>query len=217
MNSTTGSGPQAILGGTFNPIHFGHLRCAIELTEQLGLEQTRLMPSAQPPHRAQPSCSASHRAAMVELAVAEESLLRCDQRELKRSGPSYTIDSLCELRKELGPDVSLSLAMGLDALHGLASWHCWESLLDHAHIVVMTRPGWALPAQGQVAEWLDRHKTNRRDAITELPNGNVWLQELRPLPISSTEIRSLLQSGQSARYLLPESVLDYIQSNELYV
>ena len=81
----------------------------------------------------------------------------------------------------------------------------------------MTRPGWALPAQGQVAEWLNRHKTTRREAITELPSGNVWLQELRPLPISSTEIRSLLQSGKSARYLLPESVLDYIQSNELYV
>jgi nicotinate-nucleotide adenylyltransferase len=217
LNITAGSGPQAILGGTFNPIHFGHLRCAMELTEQLELVQTRLMPSAQPPHREQPTCSAGHRAAMVELAVAEESRLTCDRRELKRSGPSYTVDSLSELRSELGPDVSLSLAMGLDAIHGLASWHRWQSLLGHAHIVIMTRPGWALPAQGPVAEWLDQHKTTRREEITELPSGKVWLLELRPLPISSTEIRSLLQSGQSARYLLPESVLDYIRSNALYV
>ena len=114
-----------ILGGTFNPVHYGHLRSALELVERLQLAQLRLMPSAEPPHRDAPQCSAFHRAAMVELAVAGEARLVCDARELKRAGKSYTIDSLIELRAELGSGTGLCLVMGCDAVLGITQWHRW--------------------------------------------------------------------------------------------
>jgi nicotinate-nucleotide adenylyltransferase len=208
--------PVGILGGTFNPVHYGHLRSALELVERLQLHQLRLMPCAEPPHREAPSCSAAHRAAMVKLAVAGEPRLACDARELQRSGKSYTIDSLQELREELGAGQSLCLVMGCDAVLGITRWHRWQELLDWAHIVVIARPGWNLPGSGVVADWLGNHRLESSQALQQRSAGGVIIEELRPLAISSTEIRGLMQEGQSARYLLPEPVLDYIQMHSLY-
>jgi nicotinate-nucleotide adenylyltransferase len=208
--------PVGILGGTFNPVHYGHLRSALELVERLQLHQLRLMPCAVPPHREAPSCSAAHRAAMVKLAVAGEPRLACDARELQRSGKSYTIDSLQELRAELGAGQSLCLVMGCDAVLGITRWHRWQELLDWAHIVVIARPGWDLPGSGLVAEWLGSHRLESLQALQQRSAGGIIIEELRPLAISSTEIRGLMQEGQSARYLLPEPVLDYIQLHSLY-
>ena len=139
-----------VFGGTFNPVHYGHLRSALELVERLGLEQLRLMPSAQPPHRQAPACSAEHRAAMVALAVEGEPRLACDMRELQRPGESYTIDSLIELRGELGTRIGLCMVLGCDAVLGITQWRRWQELLDWAHIVVIARPGWTLPDTGDV-------------------------------------------------------------------
>ena len=208
--------PVGILGGTFNPVHYGHLRSALELVERLQLHQLRLMPCAVPPHREAPSCSAAHRAAMVKLAVAGEPRLACDARELQRSGKSYTIDSLQELREELGAGQSLCLVMGCDAVLGITRWHRWQELLDWAHIVVIARPGWNLPGSGVVADWLGNHRLESSQALQQRSAGGIIIEELRPLAISSTEIRGLMQEGQSARYLLPEPVLDYIQMHSLY-
>ena len=205
-----------VFGGTFNPVHYGHLRSALELVERLDLDHLDMMPCAVPPHRETPSCDASHRAAMVELAVAGEARLGCDSRELRRPGNSYTIDSLIELRGELGAEHSLCLVMGCDALLGITSWHRWQELLDWAHIVVIARPGWHLPGSGTVAEWLSTHALAHPGALAEQPAGGILLQELRPLDISSTEIRELLSAGRSARYLLPEPVLEYIEAHGLY-
>lgn len=213
---STASAPVGVLGGTFNPIHYGHLRSALELVECLGLDHLRLMPCAVPAHRAAPNCSARERAAMVELAVASESRLVCDPRELRREGPSYTIDSLEELRREFGSGRSLCLVMGCDALIGIDSWHRWQELLDTAHIVVIARPGWQLPATGVVADWLAQHREQTPQALHSRPSGCVLVKELRPLAISSSEIRHLLESAKSARYLLPESVIDYIEQHALY-
>jgi nicotinate-nucleotide adenylyltransferase len=210
------AGPVAVLGGTFNPVHFGHLRSAVELVEHLGLAQLRLMPAAVPPHRELPGCSAEHRAAMVELAIRGESRLLCDRRELARSGPSYSIDSLIELRAELGADTPVLLVIGCDALLGLADWHRWRELLDYAHIVVLARPGWQLPEAGELGAWLARHRAADQCPLREAPSGCVHVEALRPLDISATEIRALLQSGKSVRYLLPEPVLDYIATHGLY-
>jgi len=210
-------GPLAVLGGTFNPVHYGHLRSAVELVEHLGFAELRLMPCASPPHRDTPTCSAEHRAAMVELAVAGESTLACDRRELNRAGPSYTIDSLRELRAERGAADSLCLVMGCDAFLAIDSWRDWQRLLELAHIVVIGRPGWQLPTTGPVAAWLTTHRAHSAAALAAAPAGTIHIEELRPLAISSTEIRSLLQSGNSVRYLLPESVIDYIQSHGLYI
>lgn len=207
--------PVGVLGGTFNPVHYGHLRSALELVERLQLQQLRLMPCAVPPHREAPACSAQHRAAMVDLAVAGEPRLACDSRELQREGKSYTIDSLIELRDELGADLGLYLVMGCDAVLTIDAWHRWRELLDWAHIVVIARPGWHLPQSGTVARWLASHQLPAAAAL-ERPAGGIIVEELRPLAISATEIRDLLTAGRSARYLLPEPVLDYIESHRLY-
>jgi nicotinate-nucleotide adenylyltransferase len=191
-----------VFGGTFNPVHYGHLRSALELVEQLSLEQLRLMPCAVPPHREAPLCSAEHRAAMVELAV--------------REGPSYTLDSLLELRAELGAERSLCLVMGCDALLNVRSWHRWQELLEYAHIVVLARPGWQLPGEGEVANWLATNRLDDRRLLAQRAAGGIVLEELRPLDISSTEIRKYLKEGRSARYLLPEPVLEYIRQHKLY-
>ena len=209
--------PVGVFGGTFDPIHYGHLRSALELIECLGLEQLRLMPCAQPPHRDAAACTAAQRAAMVELAVVGEPQLLCDTRELQREGLSYTIDSLIELRSELGEDKSLSLIMGCDALIKIDTWHRWQELLDWAHIVVIARPGWRLPHSGPVAQWIEIHGQQDVGSLAQRAAGSLFVKELRPLDISSTEIRELIAAGRSVRYLLPEPVLDYIESHHLYL
>lgn len=208
--------PVGVFGGTFDPVHYGHLRSALELVERLGLQELRLMPCSVPPHRGTPGCSADDRAAMVALAVDGEPRLRCDTRELDRPGVSYSIDSLLELREELGGGHSLCMVMGCDALLGITGWKRWQELVDVAHIVVMARPGWTLPAEGAVAHWLDRHRSDTDDVLRTAACGSVLVQELRPLAISSTEIRQLLAEGRSPRFLLPGPVLDYIQDRQLY-
>ncbi len=213
---STSEAPIGVFGGTFNPIHYGHLRSALELVEHLELEHLRLMPCATPVHREAPDCLASHRAAMVGLAVRDEPRLHCDPRELDREGPSYTIVSLHEIRAELGPQRGLCLVMGFDAMLKLDTWHRWQELLDVAHIVAIARPGWELPKSGVVAEWIDRHRMTGAEALRLRPCGGIFVEELRPLAISSTEIRAMLRAGMSARYLLPESVLNYIEEHQLY-
>lgn len=209
------SGAVAVFGGTFNPIHFGHLRSALELLEQLPISQLRFMPAQQPPHRDLPEVSAGDRAAMVELAIAGEPRFYCDRRELEREGPSYTADSLLALRAELGTAQPLALVMGCDALLGLTGWYRWEQLLDLAHILVLARPGWSMPEHGELALLLSERAGKAGDLVTR-PAGTVITQTLRPQDISATSIRALLQSGLSARYLLPDSVLDYITRHRLY-
>ena len=208
--------PLGVFGGTFNPVHYGHLRSALELVERLDLAELRLMPSALPPHRAAPNCSAEDRAAMVELAVADEPRLTCDSRELARPGPSYTSDSLAELRAELGAERSLCMVLGCDAVLDIDSWHRWTELLDLAHIIVLARPGWTLPVAGVVADWLHAHALPDGAALVAQPRGGILVQELRPLDIASTEMRELLAAGNSIRYLTPQSVLEYIDARQLY-
>jgi nicotinate-nucleotide adenylyltransferase len=144
----------ALFGGTFDPVHFGHLRSAVELVETLDLRELRFMPAAIPPHREAPLASGEHRAAMLELAIDGEPRLRCDRRELQRDGPSYSVLSLEELRGELGERQSLALVMGADALLSLPAWHRWRDILDLAHVIAIARPGWAWPESGAVAALL---------------------------------------------------------------
>jgi nicotinate-nucleotide adenylyltransferase len=205
--------------GTFNPIHFGHLRSAMELLDELPLAQLRFVPAAVPPHRELPQVAARHRAAMVEAAIAGETRLICDRRELARSGPSYTYDTLLELREELGPEQPLALLMGCDALLRLPQWHRWEELLSQTHLVVMARPGWEFPSAGPVAELLLAYEVDsaaQPSVLLQKPSGSVLSITLRPQHISSTAIRALLQSGKSARYLIPDAVLEYITEHHLY-
>jgi nicotinate-nucleotide adenylyltransferase len=209
-------GPIGVFGGTYNPVHFGHLRSALELRERLNLAEVRLMPAAQPPHREPPSCTAELRAEMVALAVDSEPGLVCDTRELLRDGPSYSIDSLLELRAELGPERGICLILGADALQGLPHWHRWQELIEQAHIVAMARPGWQMPTEGIVADWIQRHARADRSVVHREPCGAVLVEALRPLDISSTDIRQLVAAGHSPRYLLPDGVWSKIKSAGLY-
>lgn len=205
-----------MFGGTFDPIHHGHLRSAVELVEGLGLECLHLVPCATPPHRERPNCPATCRADMVELAIRGESRLICDRRELQREGPSWTVDSLLELRDEYGEHRPLCLVVGCDALLGLPQWHRWQELLALAHVVVIARPGWELPQRGKMADWLGHHRLMDATALCRRPGGGVLVQVLRPLPISATEIRRLCATAHSPRFLLPDAVLEYIVDNGLY-
>ncbi|BBM02142.1 nicotinate-nucleotide adenylyltransferase [Microbulbifer sp. GL-2] len=211
----------ALFGGTFDPVHFGHLRMALELRQALGFDEMRLLPSHQPRHRQTPGVSSHQRCAMLALGLQGCDELQLDERELLRGGDTYTVDTLEELRAELGPQVSLSFCMGLDSLLSLHRWHRWQRLLELAHLVVVTRPGWQLPevneANGnpELAELLLQHRGTLAD-LHELASGRLVLREQTMLPISATQIRQLLGSGQSPRFLLPATVLQYIEDHQLY-
>ena len=205
-----------LFGGTFDPVHLGHLRLALEAAESLGLEQVRLLPCHRPPHRNNPQVDSRQRAEMLHLAMGASSLLSVDERELGREGPSYTLETLQQLRAELGPDVSLVWILGSDAFAHLEAWHRWRELLDWAHLLVVRRPGYALPEQGVLRDWWQAHKAECDDALELAPAGSILVRELRLLPISATEIRALAEAGRSPAYLVPERVGVYMQKHGLY-
>ncbi|MCO1335221.1 nicotinate-nucleotide adenylyltransferase [Microbulbifer sp. OS29] len=210
----------ALFGGTFDPVHFGHLRMALELRQLLNFDEMRLLPSHQPCHRQTPGVSSHHRSEMLALALQGCDELQLDRRELKRGGATYTVDTLEELRGELGSKVSITFCMGLDSLLSLHRWHRWERLLELAHLVVVTRPGWHLPdgdseEHRPLLELLARHRGRVADLHTKT-FGCLLLREQSMLPISATQIRELIRSGQSPRYLLPVTVLQYIENHQLY-
>ena len=204
-----------IFGGTFDPVHIGHLRSALEVAEFMALDQLRLIPSARPPHRETPQVSARDRLAMVELAVAGLPPLRVDDRELKRNKPSYSIDTLESLRAELAADDQLFLVLGWDAFCGLPSWHRWEELLEHCHILVLQRPDADSEAPETLRNLLAARSLNDPLAL-EGPGGQISFIWQTPLAVSATHIRTLLASGRSARFLLPDAVLTYIHAHGLY-
>lgn len=205
-----------IFGGTFDPVHLGHLRLALELKQQLQLDDMRLMPCHLPPHRQQPGASSEQRVAMLQLALANCPELGVDLRELNRPQASYTVDSLSELRAELGPEASLVFCLGADSFAGLASWHRWQELLGLAHLAVVERPGWGFPETGPVAELLVRHQALPAQLQQHAAGAIVRLAP-RLLPVSATEVRQLVTSGQSPQFLLPDSVWQYIRAQRLYL
>ena len=204
-----------LLGGTFDPIHYGHLRGALEVRDCLALDELRLIPSARPPHRDQPGASADQRLEMVRLAVGEHSGLRVDDRELRRDAPSFTADTLESLRSELGNTVTLFMIVGWDAFCGLPGWHRWEALLQLASLVVLQRPEQNQDLPEVLKDLLAaRAISDPRQANAR--HGQILCLSQTPLAISATHIRTLIAGGQSPRFLLPDAVLDYIETNGLY-
>ncbi|HMA11636.1 MAG TPA: nicotinate-nucleotide adenylyltransferase [Steroidobacteraceae bacterium] len=206
--------PIGIFGGTFDPIHFGHLRLAEEMAEAIGLDRVLFIPAGQPPHRGAPRTAAAHRLEMVRRAVAGNPRFEADAREVNRPCPSYTVDTLSELRAELGNERPLWLLLGADAFLGLPSWHEWRRLFELAHIAVAARPGTQLLTSDAMPEELKNEVLPRRAAAG--PAGSVQLLQTTPLDISATAIRDTLAGHGSARYLLPDAVLDYIHEHQLY-
>lgn len=204
-----------IFGGTFDPIHLGHLRLALELKQLLALDEMHLLPCYLPPHRAAPGASAKQRVDMLQLALQDCRELQVDTRELQRDKPSYTLDTLMELRAEVGAQTSLSLCMGMDSFCTLDTWYEWQQLIRLAHIVVVERPGYELPTIGPVAELVRRHGADVT-ALKSAAMGAVVIVAPRLLPVSATEIRAQLTAGQSPQFLLPDAVLNYIHAQQLY-
>lgn len=205
-----------LFGGTFDPVHIGHLRTSVELRKILGLSEMRLIPNANPPHRIQPEATAKHRLAMLKLALEDEPGLVADDRELRREGLSYTLDTLAEIRAEIGAETPLCLCIGMDSLVNLNQWHRWRELTDLAHIVAAARPGWHLPQGGEVLEFIHAHRVTDKEQLQGQPAGKILIRELTLLPVSATGIRQALQRGESIRYLVPDKVIDYIRQHQLY-
>ncbi|HHJ80383.1 MAG TPA: nicotinate-nucleotide adenylyltransferase [Candidatus Tenderia electrophaga] len=205
-----------VFGGTFDPVHFGHLRPLLEVQQALGLAEVRLIPCYIPPHRGVPGASAEQRLAMLQLAAADTPGFVVDQRELQRGGPSYMIDTLQSLRDELGAEQALCLILGLDAFVALDGWHQWSRLIELAHIVVMQRPGGVLPNTGAVAELVDQTLALDVAELQQQPAGRVYFQSVTQLDISATAIREQLSHDQDIRFLMPDSVRHYIETHGLY-
>ena len=198
-----------ILGGTFDPIHYGHLRPALDIMRQVGLSEVRFIPNRIPPHRETPSLSDEQRAELVQLAISNRPEFVFDGRELQRDGPSYMVDTLQSLKDDF-PDSTLCLIMGMDAFNGLPQWHRWQSILKLCHIIVTTRPGAALPAFSLRAPLCD-NINKAPESLLQRSFGQILLQSVTQLDISASQIRNYLSLGHSTQYLLPETVRDKLE------
>ncbi|MES1924813.1 nicotinate-nucleotide adenylyltransferase [Salinisphaera sp. T31B1] len=208
--------PVGVLGGTFDPVHNGHLRLAMEMAIALGMDHVRLVPCARPPHRNAPTASPGQRAKWIRVAVSIEPRLRLDDRELLRSGPSYTVDTLASMRTEM-PDTPLCLIMGRDVFAHLPKWHQWERLFDSAHIVLIDRPDIQTELHPEAEKTLASRAVDDVRHLHDELSGHIYSYAPPPLAISASRIRDLLGAGESPRYLLPTAVLDDIMDAGVYM
>lgn len=209
-----------LFGGTFDPVHFGHLRLATELAEAFHLERVIFIPAGLPYHRGRSAhASSDQRLTMLKLATGRDARFGVDERELRRSGPTYTYDTLVEIRKERGPDAPLVFLAGSDAFAGIDTWHRWMELFELAHFAVAIRAGdehWFSKGPGAFpkAIW-PRITLNLRELLGS-PAGKVMTFSMTPLAISSTAVRTLAGEGASIRYLTPDPVAEFVRSHQLY-
>jgi nicotinate-nucleotide adenylyltransferase len=185
-----------IFGGTFDPVHNGHITLALDIQNHLHLDEMRLVPCRLPPHRALPSASDEQRLLMLQLAAANTGL-QIDDQELKRAGPSYTIHTLEKLRKDFGPDCCIVLCMGMDAFASLATWHRWQSLLELAHIAVVSRADFMAPLDQRILDLLKQHQVLTANDLRRQATGKIYLTQLSQIPVSSTAIRHMLATNVS--------------------
>ncbi|MCK5871671.1 MAG: nicotinate-nucleotide adenylyltransferase [Methylococcales bacterium] len=201
-----------IYGGTFNPIHYGHLRTALEIKEILNLSEIRFIPCAQPALKDQPLVSAKARFEMVQLAIEAQAGFKGDDRELERQGVSYMVDTLASLRVSF-PQQPLVLLLGMDAFEQLTQWSRWQRVFDYAHIVVMSRPK---NPQRVLTDFFKQRLIKDSALLKQHTCGKLYFQKVTPLAISSTAIRKLFAQEKSPRFLMPDNVIDYIQQHKIY-
>ena len=198
-----------IYGGTFDPVHYGHLRTALEVKEAISLNEVRFIPCRLPPHRREPCFNPRQRLEFLKIATADQPGFMVDTRELKRPGPSYMVDTLTSLRQEIG-DRPMCLIVGLDAFLALPTWHRWEDLFDLAHLVVMDRPGYRPQWQPSLKPHVESRTADESTMLQNRPAGRVFFLRVTRLEISGTHIRQCLAAGRNPRYLLPDQVLALI-------
>jgi nicotinate-nucleotide adenylyltransferase len=209
------SEPIGLFGGTFDPIHYGHLRTAFELWQSLRLAQVRFLPTGSPPHREPSLASAELRLQMVQAAIAGIGAFVADDREMRRTGVSYSVDTLFDLRREY-PDRSLCLLLGMDAFLGMPNWHRWREIFELAHVVVAHRPGWKAPITGPLGEVMVDRGTGSVRELHAAPAGRVYVHAVTQLEISSTELRQLILGGRDLKFLVPEPVRELIATSGCY-
>ncbi|MCB2264212.1 MAG: nicotinate-nucleotide adenylyltransferase [Candidatus Thiosymbion ectosymbiont of Robbea hypermnestra] len=205
-----------VFGGTFDPIHFGHLRPALELLQGLPLREIRFVPLRTAVHRTQPVATAAQRLAMVRAAVAGQPGFVADDRELRRTGDSYSYDTLASLRAELGPRLPICLLTGRDAFAELPTWYRWRDIADLAHWVVMRRPGADAATDPELRHWMAPRLATDPAVLPRTPGGRVLFRDVTQLDISATAIRARIALGLSPGFLLPEGVLAFIEREGLY-
>jgi nicotinate-nucleotide adenylyltransferase len=209
------AGVTGLFGGTFDPVHIGHLRTAYELRAQLAIDRVHFIPAAVPPHRPQPVASAKWRVAMLEAALAGDADAIVDRRELERDGPSWTVDTAASVRAEM-PAHALCLLLGMDAFLGLPDWRDWERLLDLVNIVVARRPGAELPVAGPLGDLLaERRVMDPATGVWELA-GQIVIQDVTQLEIAATDLRAGIRRGLTPKYLVPEAVWHIIVTSGCY-
>lgn len=207
-----------IYGGTFDPIHYGHLRIMEELSNSIDWDRVYFVPSGSPRLRNAPVASRDHRSAMVSLAIQGNRKFMLDDREIKRAGISTTVESLQEYRSEYGHATALCFIMGMDVFENIHQWHNWRELFNLCHLIIVNRPGSAslMTLHHDIKEELNARHVLTVDHFRYRSHGSIYMAQTPLLEISATQIRTLLTAGRSIRYLLPDAVLDYIQSNHLY-
>lgn len=211
---TAAAGAMGVFGGAFDPVHFGHLRTALELLEYARLAEMRFIPTGNPPHREPPQADGAARLALLRAAIEGEPRFTADDRELRRDGPSWTVDTLAELRAEF-PGRPLCLVVGMDAFLGLEQWHRWEQLLELAHLLVAHRPGWAAPEAGALGALLRDRRVDGA-ALAASPAGRIAVCAVTQLEISSSAIRELARAGREPRYLVPDPVCRLLAASGCY-
>lgn len=213
----------AILGGTFDPIHFGHLRPAVEIYEKLSLTELRFIPSAKPPHRWQPEASAEHRLKMVKKAIKPFPDFVLDDREYTRlqehNVSSFTIDTVLSIREEIGENTALGMIVGMDAFQSFTSWRDWHDILNTVHLIVASRPGYEDPnceQKEKTQDWVQKRLVTDPKILHESSSGKVYFCDVTQLDISATFIRNQINEGKSCSYLTPKNVNKYIKKQNLY-
>jgi nicotinate-nucleotide adenylyltransferase len=209
-----------LLGGTFDPVHFGHLRLATEIAEAFRLDKVIFVPAGLPYHRGRDAhATGEERLTMLKLATQRDARFDVDDRELRRSGPTYTFDTLSEIRKERGGEVPILFLTGSDAFRKIDTWHRWTELFDLAHFIVAVRAGdaeWESKGPGAFPrEAWPRMTLNPRE-LAGTPAGKVMTYVMTPLAISSTSLRTIAGDGGSIRYLTPDPVVEYVRTHHLY-
>jgi nicotinate-nucleotide adenylyltransferase len=216
----------ALFGGTFDPIHRGHLQSAKEIVDRLTIDELRFLPCHLPAHKETVGANSLHRLAMVQtavkqLSIADPELAVCvDDREIRRNTTSYSVETLKQMRNELGDEVSLIWIMGTDAFANFDQWYHWQQFLSLAHIVVITRPDTNLPQTGPVAELMSEATAENTSQLKRQSAGCLWFESLTPYPVSSTQLRAALATNKSAAVVaenITPCVLKYIEQHKLYL
>jgi len=211
-----------IFGGTFDPIHYGHLRVAEEIVEAVGLQKMYFVPAGMPRLRHAPVALPQHRAEVVRLAIQNNPAFVLDEREIYRDGVSYSIDSVREFKQEFGEEVRLCFVLGVDAFIKLAEWNSWRELFNLCHFIISTRPGYTLTSINELLPKKLKKECSQRwassaDSLRNDTSGLIFIVSTTMLDISATSIRAHIAAGRSVRYLVPDMAGSYISANKLYL